>query len=484
MNYLPLFFKLHNRSVVIIGGGQVALRKTSILVRAGARPLIISRAVLPELQQLAEQYGGEVILGEYQPGYLDRADLAIAATDDRLLNQRVHFDAQQRNLPISVADDPSLCSFIFPAIIDRSPVLVGVSSGAESPVLARLLRAKLETWIPQGYSGLGKLVERFKDRVKARFSKPDEQRAFWEKTLQGQVAEKMFAGCEEAANRLMEDALAQSNPDHQVGEVYLVGGGSGDPELLTFKALRLMQQADIVLYDQLVSAEVVDLCPGDVEKIFVGKRRDNHAVAQDRINDLLVKYALQGKRVLRLKGGDPFVFGRGGEELQALKGHNIPFQVVPGITAASACSTYAGIPLTHRDYAQSVTLITGYLKNNTPNVNFAELVYPDQTVVFYMGLNNLPYLCEQLIAHGRGADTPAAVVSRGTTSDQRVLTGTLANIADRQTREQLPTPALIIVGEVVSLHQDLCWFGEDVLYNHGLLRADEIGLADNPQRLQ
>lgn len=474
MNYLPLFFKLENRTVVIVGGGQVAMRKASILVRAGARPLVVSRAVLPELENLIGQHNGQVVVGEYHPELLDNADLVVAATDDKLLNQRVHFDAQQRNLPVSVADDPSLCSFIFPAIIDRSPVIVGVSSGGESPVLTRLLRAKLETWIPQGYSGLGKLVSQFKDQVKARFKKPDEQRAFWEKTLQGQVAEKMFTGCEEAAQMLMQEALEHSNPDHQVGEVYLVGGGSGDPELLTFKALRLMQQADIVLYDQLVSPEVVDLCPRDVEKIFVGKRRDNHAVAQGQINDLLVKYALEGKRVLRLKGGDPFVFGRGGEELQALKGHNIPFQVVPGITAASACSTYAGIPLTHRDHAQSVTLITGYLKNNTPNVNFSELVYPHQTVVFYMGLNNLPFLCEQLIAHGRASTTPAAIVSRGTTPDQKILTGTLADLAEKQAEAKLPTPALIIVGEVVSLHEDLCWFGDDVLYNHGLLKPEEM----------
>jgi uroporphyrin-III C-methyltransferase/precorrin-2 dehydrogenase/sirohydrochlorin ferrochelatase len=472
LDYLPLFFKLNDRTALLVGGGQVALRKASLLTRAGARVIVVAHRVEPELVELIEQHNGQVIVGEYHSGLLTDAYLVIAATDDDQLNERVHFDAVERNIPVNVVDNQPLCTFIFPAIVDRSPIVIGISSGGESPVLARLLRAKLETWIPQGYSRLGKLVGQFRQQVKETFSNVERRRIFWEKILQGQVAEKVFAGRDKEARALLESALETADPDHQVGEVYLVGGGPGDPELLTFKALRLMQQADVVLYDQLVSPAIVDLCRRDADRIFVGKRRNNHAVPQDDINELLVKHALQGRRVLRLKGGDPFIFGRGGEELETLKQHNIPFQVVPGITAASACSTYAGIPLTHRNYAQSVRLVTGQLKNRTSDLNFDELVHPNQTIVFYMGLHTLPSLFQQLIAHGKPAETPAAIISNGTRADQQVLTGTLSSLPELQEKAKLPAPALIIVGEVVQLHDNLAWFGEEVLHNHGLILPD------------
>lgn len=474
MDYLPLFFKLDNRNALLVGGGQVALRKATLLTRAGARVTVIAHRIDAELIELVEQHGGQIITGEYHSALLDDVYLVIAATDDDQLNERVHYDAVERHIPVNVVDNQPLCTFIFPAIVDRSPIVIGISSGGESPVLARLLRAKLETWIPQGYSRLGKLVGQFRQQVKQTFPSVERRRIFWEKVLQGQIAEKVFAGRDSEAQALLETAIENADPEHQVGEVYLVGGGPGDPELLTFKALRLMQQADVVLFDQLVSPAIVDLCRRDADRVFVGKRRDNHAVPQQGINELLVKYALQGRRVLRLKGGDPFVFGRGGEELEMLKQHNIPFQVVPGITAASACSTYAGIPLTHRDYAQSVKLVTGQLKNRTSDLNFDELVHPNQTIVFYMGLHTLSTLCEQLIAHGKPATTPAAIVSNGTRADQKVLTGTLDSLPELQSEAQLPAPALIIVGDVVLLHENLAWFGEEVLHNHGLILPDAL----------
>ncbi|MGB0466504.1 MAG: siroheme synthase CysG [Pontibacterium sp.] len=466
MDYLPLFFKLDQQPVLLVGGGSIALRKASLLTRAGAKVTVIAHEVSDELNRLLAQHEGEVIIGEYHPALLTNKRLVVAATDDQTLNSRVHFDAVAANLPVNVVDSPALCTFIFPAIVDRSPVVIGISSGGQAPVLARLLRAKLETWIPNSYSELSKLVGRFRGAVKARFDSVNQRRIFWEDTLQGQVAEKVFAGRHKEAEQLLQAKLDSADPDKTTGEVYLVGGGPGDPELLTFKALRLMQQADIVLYDALVSEKVLDLCRRDADRVFVGKQRANHAVPQEGINDLLVSYAKQGKRVLRLKGGDPFIFGRGGEELQSLKAHNIPFQVVPGITAASACSTYAGIPLTHRNYAQSVRFVTGQLKNRTSDLNFSELVQPDQTLVFYMGLHTLPKLSEQLIKHGKSAQTAAAIVSRGTSADQKVLIGTLADLAEKQQIAQLPAPALIIIGEVVNLHQDLAWFGEDVLATH------------------
>ena len=461
MDYLPLFFDLKQRPVLMVGGGDIALRKARLLTRAGAHITLVAHAVLPELHQMLDRHHGQVLVGEYHPGLIDDKVLVLAATDDDALNERVHYDAVARNVPVNVVDNPKLCTFVFPAIVDRSPIVIGISSGGQSPVLARLLRARLETWIPTGYSRLGQLVGRLRDKVKARFDTVNERRVFWESVLQGQVAERVFAGQESEAETLLEEQIKAGNASHQTGEVYLVGAGPGDPELLTFKALRLMQQADVVLYDRLVSPEVLDLCRRDADLVFVGKQRDNHAVPQEGINQLLVDHALLGKRVVRLKGGDPFIFGRGGEELAELKKAGIPFQVVPGITAASACSTYAGIPLTHRDYAQSVKFVTGQLKHRTTELNYAELVHPNQTIVFYMGLHTLERLCAGLLAHGKAAETPAAIVSKGTAQDQKVLVGTLSTLPQLQVEAKLPAPALIIVGEVVELQSELSWFGEE-----------------------
>jgi len=471
LDYLPLFFQLNDRKALLVGGGNVALRKASLLVKAGANVTVVAHQICAELKSLVEQNGGQAVVGEYHAALLEEHALVIAATDDEDLNERVHLDATDLNLPVNVVDQPNLCTFVFPAVIDRSPIVVAVSSGGKSPVLARMLRAKLETWVPASYASLGELAGRYRDQVKARFNSLTKRRMFWEHILQGQVAEKVFAGRVGEAEELLQHRLEVADPEHQIGEVYLIGAGPGDPELLTFKALRLMQQADVVLYDALVSPQIVELCRRDADLIYVGKRRDDHTVPQQGINELLVEHAKQGRRVVRLKGGDPFIFGRGGEELQELARHGIPFQVVPGITAASACSTYAGIPLTHRDYAQSFKVVTGQLKNRSSELDFSELVAANQTLVFYMGLHTLPDLTAGLIDHGKPESTPAAIVSRGTRADQQVLIGTLADIADKQREAQLPAPGLIIVGKVVNLHEQLSWFGEDLLDegNHSMM---------------
>lgn len=285
----------------------------------------------------------------------------------------------------------------------------------------------------------------------------NQRRGFWETVFQGPIAERQLAGQGAEAERLLQ-AMVDGAPVQQGGEVYLVGAGPGDPDLLTFRALRLMQQADVVLYDRLVAPAIIEMCRRDAERIYVGKRRADHAVPQDQINRLLVDLARQGKRVLRLKGGDPFIFGRGGEEIEELAEHCIPFQVVPGITAASGCSAYAGIPLTHRDYAQSVRFVTGHLKDGTSNLPWHDLVAPAQTLVFYMGLVGLPTICAELIRHGRAASTPAALVQQGTTRNQRVFTGTLADLPELVAQHEVHAPTLVIVGEVVQLRDKLAWF--------------------------
>ncbi len=458
MDYFPVFLDLKKRRCLLVGGGEVATRKGRMLAKAGAVLRIVAPEISAELRELANTSGGELLQREYQTSDLQDCVLAIAATDIESLNEKISADAQALQLPVNVVDTPALCTYITPAIIDRSPLVIAVSSGGEAPVLARLVRAKLETLIPTGYGKLAQIASQWRERIKARFSDGDSRRKFWEKILQGPAAELMMNGQEEAANSFIRNELASDQSQLTQGEVYLVGGGPGDPELLTLRALRLMQQADVVLYDRLVSDGVMELVRRDAERIYVGKRRSEHAMEQENINQLLVDLAKQGKRVLRLKGGDPFIFGRGGEEIELLAQHNIPFQVVPGITAASGCAAYAGIPLTHRDYAQSVRFVTGHLKSDDTNLSWPELANPTQTLVFYMGLVGLKEICESLIAHGRAADTPVALIEKGTTQEQRVLIADLMSIADVVAANDVHAPTLFIVGEVVKLHDSLKWF--------------------------
>lgn len=455
MDFLPLFHKLQGRVVLVVGGGEVALRKARLLSDAGGQLRVVAPEVRGELTALAGE--GRVHLRGYDSADLQGVALVIAATDDEPLNARISAEAQALGIPVNVVDAPALCSVIFPAIVDRSPLIVAVTSGGDAPVLARLIRAKIETWIPSTYGQLASLAKKFRERVKQLFPDVQQRRVFWEDVFQGQIAESVFAGKLGEGERLLEAKIAGAAP-RALGEVYLVGAGPGDPDLLTFRALRLMQQADVVLYDRLVAPAIIELCRRDAERIYVGKRRAEHAVPQEEINQLLVDLAKQGKRVLRLKGGDPFIFGRGGEEIEQLAAEGIPFQVVPGITAASGCAAYAGIPLTHRDHAQSVRFVTGHLKDGSTDLPWTDLVAPGQTLVLYMGLVGLPQICQALIDHGRAADTPAALVQQGTTQNQRVFTGTLANLPQLVAEHEVHAPTLVIVGEVVTLREKLAWF--------------------------
>ncbi|MCP3908459.1 MAG: uroporphyrinogen-III C-methyltransferase [Oceanicoccus sp.] len=458
MDFLPLYFQLKNKPCVIIGGGAVALRKATLLQKSGAIIYIVAHDVLPELEQLVQSTGGSIRIGDYSTADIEGRFLIVAATDDLALNKQVSEDAHQRHVPVNVVDSPELCSVILPAIIDRSPLVIAVSSGGKSPVLARMLRSKIESLVPAAYGRLASLVGGFRDKVKLSYKTVDERKNFWEDVLDGPIAEMVFAGKESVAQEMLAQRLDDDPVEMMNGEVYLVGAGPGDPDLLTFRALRLMQKADVVLYDRLVADQIIDLTRRDAERIYVGKKRSDHAVPQQDINQMLVKLAKEGKRVLRLKGGDPFIFGRGGEEIEELASHNIPFQVVPGITAASGCSSYAGIPLTHRDYAQSVRFVTGHLKNGTADLPWPELVHTKQTLVFYMGLVGLPTICQKLIEYGRDTQTPIALIQQGTTEHQRVLVSTLKEMPEKVVKEQVRPPTLLIVGEVVTLREKLAWF--------------------------
>ena len=459
MDFLPIFFNLRDQACLVVGGNEIAARKAALLMQAGAKVTVAAPVLVPAFQALSPAQNLQHHAAEFDLALLVNKTLVISAHEDDVINQAVSAAARARKIPVNVVDQPDLCSFILPSIIDRSPILVAVSSGGASPVLARLLRARLETLIPSAYGRLSGLAGQFRDKVKARFSRSDTRRKFWEKVFQGPIAEMVFAGQDEAAHHALDTLIAaESESALPMGEVYLVGGGPGNPDLLTFRALRLMQQADVVVHDNLVTPAVSDMARRDAERIYVGKQRNNHALPQEGINELLVRLAKEGKRVLRLKGGDPFIFGRGGEDIETLAQHGVPFQVVPGITAASGVSSYAGIPLTHRDHAQACIFVTGHLKDGTMDLDWEMLARPRQTIVIYMGLLGLPTLCEQLVAYGLSATTPAAIVQQGTTSKQRVLTGTLDTLPGLAANAQLQPPTLIIVGSVVSLHHKLKWF--------------------------
>lgn len=459
MDFLPIFLNLKGKHATVVGGGEVAARKVALLTQAGADVLVISPELGATLQRQLDRGEIRYTQAGFDAALLDRPQLVIAATNDRGVNRAVAEAAGHINVPVNVVDTPDLCTFVMPSIIDRSPVMIAVSTGGSSPVLGRLLRQKLETTIPASYGKLASLAKLFRDRVKQKFSHAPDRRLFWEKVLEGPIADMMVAGKEDKAREALEEALASEGermPD--AGEVYLVGGGPGDPDLLTFKALRLMQQSDVVVYDRLVSPAVLELVRRDAERIYAGKERDNHSIPQDQINALLVKLAKEGKRVCRLKGGDPFIFGRGGEEIATLMEEGVSFQVVPGITAASGCATYAGIPLTHRDYSQSVTFVTGNLKKGELKLNWQALAQPNQTIVFYMGLHGIRTICEQLVAHGVRDTMPVALVQQGTTPDHQVYIGNLRNLVHLVEEAEVKPPTLIIVGEVVSLHEKLNWF--------------------------
>ncbi len=466
MEYLPIFFQIKHRPCLVVGGGSIAARKVALLRKAQADVTIVSPVLCDELAQLKKEGQIQHLGREFEEVDLESCVMVIAATDQRPVNEQVSELAHQLRLPVNVVDNPDLCSFIMPSIIDRSPVVIAVSTGGSSPVLARLIRTKLEGSIPAAYGRLAKLVEGFRGKVKAAFPDVESRRGFWEKILEGSVAERVFSGHEDEARQLLDKAIDEQSANPSMpGEVFLVGAGPGDPDLLTFRALRLMQQADVVVYDRLVSPAIMEMVRRDAEIVYVGKERDKHTMQQENINQLLVRLAKEGKRVLRLKGGDPFIFGRGGEEIEELAQEGIAFQVVPGITAANGCSSYAGIPLTHRDYAQSCVFVTGHLKNGSVDLNWKALAHPNQTVVFYMGLHGAPTLCKEMVAHGLPSSTPVALVEQGTTPQQRVLIATLDTLLDVIENEDIKPPTLIIVGEVVTLHDKLKWVEEHYANN-------------------
>jgi uroporphyrin-III C-methyltransferase / precorrin-2 dehydrogenase / sirohydrochlorin ferrochelatase len=459
MIYFPVFFDLKAQKVLIVGGGEVALRKLALLERAGAALTVVAPELAPEILALANAGRIRTAAREFSPEDLEGARLVVVATHRRAVNRWIATLSEARGIPVNVVDDRLASRFIVPAIIDRDPVLVAISTGGTSPVLARRLRERLEGAIPKRTGELATWLRALRHAARRRLRGSDARRRFFEEIVDGAAARRFVAGDLKGAQRIAQRLLGSaSNASASPGEVTLVSAGPGDPELLTLKALRALQDADVILHDRLVPAAVLDMARRDAARICVGKAAGNIGSSQEEINQLLVEHARQGKRVVRLKGGDAFIFGRGGEELEALRKAQISYSVIPGVTAAIGAAAYAGIPLTHRDFAHSVTFVTGHANQGGPEPDWAALAKPGNTAVFYMGLARIEHIAAQLEGHGAAGTTAAAVIAQGTLDNQRVIVATLATIAADAARAQVESPALLIVGDVVSLHASLAWF--------------------------
>lgn len=458
MRWFPLFLDLRGRRVLVIGGGTLAERKIDLLWPAGPSVVVVSPTLTPRLA--ARRDAGEIVHAarDFDTTDVEGAALVVAATDAPVVNRAARVAAEARGIPVNVVDDAALSTAILPAIVDRSPLVIAISTEGTAPAFARHVRARLESLIDESYGELADLLSRWRGRIKARLTDLVVRRRFYDSLLAGRVGDLVRARRSADAEQTLETQLA-ANPAPARGLVQLVGAGPGDPGLLTLHALRALQGADVVLHDRLVSREVLALARREAVLIEVGKAAGGHSVAQQAIHELLREHALKGRRVVRLKGGDPFIFGRGGEELEFLKAHRIDFEVVPGITAAIACAAYSGIPLTHRDHAESVRFLTAHCRESVRRIDWSGLVNRRETLAIYMGIGTLEVLCEELTRHGRPASTPVAFIENGTRPEQRVITATLGSAPAVATRESVRSPALLVVGDVAAFAGTLHWFG-------------------------
>jgi uroporphyrin-III C-methyltransferase / precorrin-2 dehydrogenase / sirohydrochlorin ferrochelatase len=460
MRYLPVFLALHRKSAIVVGGGAVAARRAEHLIRAGARVTAFAGSLSDDYRDLLDQPDFRHEARDPEPKDFEDSALCFVAVEDERLAAETWAAAKGAGAWVNVADRPQFCDFIMPSIVDRDPLVIAISTGGASPILGRMLKARLESLIPAGYGRLAGLMGGFRDAVAKAIASPTVRRRFWEAVLEGPIAERALAGDDRVAAAELAHAIERAGAgkaEAPRGEVYLVGAGPGDPDLLTFRALRLMQRADVVLYDRLTNPGLINLVRREAERIYVGKQPEDHELPQGEISALLVKLAKEGKRVLRLKGGDPFMFGRGGEEIEALAAEGIPFQVCPGITAAIGAAAYAGIPLTHRDHAQACVFVTGHGKDGKIDLDWPALLQPRQTVAIYMGLRNVEALTREFMRRGANPNLPAAIIDNATRPDQRVVVGTLETLAAKAREAELSGPSIIIVGTVVTLRAALDW---------------------------
>ncbi len=463
MDHLPIFVELLDRPCLVVGGGAVAERKVRELIDAGAVVTVVSPTVTAGLERLGDDGRIQLRAEAFTEAHLEDHWLVVAATADRELNTRVAGAATSKQRFCNVVDDAELCSFIMPAVVRRSPVTVAVSSGGRSPVVARWVKGLIETLLPERLGDVASLAGRWRQRVAEAITDVDQRRRFWERLLEGPVPERCYAGQERQAELVMEQALADwhQGDANSVGEAYLVGAGPGSADLITLRGRQLLSQAEVVLYDRLIGADVLDFARRDARKISVGKQPGQPSITQEQINRLLVQLVRSGKRVCRLKGGDPMIFGRGGEELEALAAAGLPFQVVPGVSAFAGCAAYAGIPLTLRGVARSVVLTTGHTEDSG-QYDLAPL-RSDQTLALYMGVAQYGEIATQLIDNGSDPETPVAVVEHGTMQTQRVISTVLGKLAEAAATLEIKAPALLLVGETTRFAERYAWFAPESL---------------------
>ncbi|MAS00449.1 MAG: uroporphyrinogen-III C-methyltransferase [Nitrosomonadales bacterium] len=457
MESFPIFLNIKNKPITVIGGGDIALRKVKLLIKVKPKITLISKVICKELKEMLLEHNHKIIKKSFQEKDLENPILIVAATNNTKLNKKISIIAQQKNILINVVDQPELCTFTMGSIIERDSLVISISSGGKAPVLVRSIREKIEMLIPQSYSELVKFAGNLRSIVKKKIQSGVKRRVFWEDFFKSDYVQNFILTPKKLNQRLFNKILSGMK-NKRIGEVYLVGAGPGERDLLTIRALHLMQKCDVCIYDNLVSKDILEMVRRDADIIYAGKKQDQHTLSQDKINILLIKFAKQGKRVLRLKGGDPFIFGRGGEEIESLMKNKISFQVVPGITAANGIASYSGIPLTHRDHAQSCLFLTGHLKDGALDFDWPKLIINNQTIVIYMGLLSLKELVDNLLQHGMLKKMPIAIIESGTTSKQKVIIGMLSNIKPKVEKAKIKSPALIIIGKVVSLRNKLNWF--------------------------
>ena len=457
MESFPLFINLKQKPVTIVGGGDIALRKVRLLIKANPKITVISRSICKDLEELLIESKHKIIKKSFHETDLKKPILIIAASNNVKTNKRISNYAIQKNILVNVVDQPKLCTFTMGSIVERDSLVVSISSGGNAPVLVRKIREKIETLLPKSYSELVNFSGTLRSIVKKKIHSSIKRRIFWEEFYESSYIQNFLIAPKKLNIKLFNKILLGMK-NKKTGEVFLVGAGPGERDLITIRALHLMQKCDVCIYDNLVSKDILELVRRDADLIYAGKKKDQHTLSQDKINNLLIKFAKQGKKVLRLKGGDPFIFGRGGEEIESLMKNKILFQVVPGITAANGIATYSGIPLTHRDHAQSCLFLTGHLKDGTIDFEWPKLIVENQTLVIYMGLLSLNELVEKLLKHGMIKEMPIAIIESGTTSKQRVLVAKLSNIRSKVKKSKIKSPALIIVGSVVNLRSKLNWF--------------------------
>lgn len=469
MDFLPIFLNIKNAKILVDGGETIAARRVERAIEAGANVMVFNEELSDEFLELLENPFLTHFARKPEASDFVGCKIAFGTSGDSERDRLLFEAGRKAGALINVADVPKYCDFITPSIVDRSPLVIAITSSGKTPVIARILRARIEALIPPSYGKLADFLGEFRDRIASEIKSSNIRRHFWEKIIEGRVSDIFLNGDKALAKTTLLQELEQVENDEQVeriGEVYLVGAGPGDPDLLTFRALRLMQRVDVVLYDRLVSADILNLVRRDARRINVGKLPKNHTMAQSDISQLMVDLAKQGKRVLRLKGGDPFMFGRGGEEIEMLSENNINFQIIPGITSALGASAYGGIPLTHRDHAQSCIFITAHGKDGSLELDWKNLIRPAQTVVIYMGLANLENLGKKFIANGASDNVPVALIEKATQPEQRIVIGTLGNIYAKANDAKIKGPAIIIIGDVVKLHSKLKWNSEKKRKEH------------------